>query len=507
MLTKKKVYTSILLVFGILLLVNFISNEFYIRLDFTEDQRYSLSEATENILEAVDNPVTVKAYFSEDLPPDIAKVRRDFRDMLVEYANLSDGMVVYEFINPNEEQQVEMEAQQNGIRPIMINVREKDQATQKKAYLGAVLQMGEKKEVIPFIQPGAAMEYELSSAVKKLSITDKPKIALLQGHGEPSLNEIRQLRNQLSVMYNIEEVTLSDTTSIDPSYKVALMIAPADTIPPNHLEYLDDYIASGGRLLLALNRVDGDLQNARGKSVYTGMSDWLKEKGIEIEENFVIDINCSNIMVRQQQGSFVMNTPVRFPYLPIITNFNDHPVTEGLEQVMFLFASPLNFTAQDTSTKFTPLALTSEKSGLENANTFFNIDKEWGATDFNLSNLPIAAAIEGNIDGNRNSRMIVVGDGDFVVNGSGQRAQQVNEDNINLASNAVDWLADDTGLIQLRTKAVTGRPIDQTLEEGTKTFLKYLNFLLPILIIIIYGIFRAQVKRKLRTKLMNVDYV
>jgi ABC-type uncharacterized transport system involved in gliding motility auxiliary subunit len=102
--------------------------------------------------------------------------------------------------------------------------------------------------------------------------------------------------------------------------------------------------------------------------------------------------------------------------------------------------------------------------------------------------------------------MIVFGDGDFIVNGSGQNQQRLNEDNVNLFVNSVDWLADDTGLIQLRTKGVTSRPIDPTLEDGTKTLLKYLNFLLPILAIIIYGVFRFQVKSKIKNKLMNADY-
>lgn len=105
----------------------------------------------------------------------------------------------------------------------------------------------------------------------------------------------------------------------------------------------------------------------------------------------------------------------------------------------------------------------------------------------------VAVAVE-----NDNRRMIVFGDGDFIINGSGQNQQRLNEDNVNLFVNSVDWLADDTGLIQLRTKGVTGRPIDPTLEDGTKALLKYLNFLLPIFAIIIYGVYRFQIKRKLK---------
>ncbi|WKZ69100.1 MAG: GldG family protein [Melioribacteraceae bacterium] len=501
MLTKRKIQISLAFIVGILVLVNFISDKFFLRLDFTEDQRYSLSEATKNILTELQNPVTVSAYFSEELPPDIAKVRRDFRDLLIEYSNRSGGNVVYEFINPSENEETEMKAQQSGISPIMINVREKDQMKQQRAYLGAVVQMGEKKEAIPLIRPGAAMEYELSSAIKKISVNQKPKIALVQGHGEPSLMELPQAQQKLNVIYDVEEFTITDTTLIPNNYEALLIVAPKDTIPQSHLTQLDNYINNGGRLLLALNRVEGDLQNARGVEVYTGLEDWLAQKGITIENKLIIDVNSSQIMVRQEQGGFVMNTPVRFPYLPIITNFNEHPITEGLEQVLFPFASPIIFNPQDTAIGITPIAFTSEKSGTENSNTFFDISREWNQTNFNQSNLVVAVAVENDI-----GRMIVFGDGDFIINGSGQNQQRLNEDNVNLFVNAVDWLADDTGLIQLRTKGVTGRPIDPTLEDGTKALLKYLNFLLPIFAIILYGVYRFQIKRKLKTKLMNVDY-
>ena len=110
---------------GILIVLNFLANKFFLRLDFTEGGQYTLSDATKNILKSLDEPVTVTAYFSENLPPDVAKVKSDFKDLLTEYNSVSGGKIAYQFINPNEDQQKEMEAQQSGIRPVVINVREK----------------------------------------------------------------------------------------------------------------------------------------------------------------------------------------------------------------------------------------------------------------------------------------------------------------------------------------------------------------------------------------------
>jgi len=506
MLTKKKVITGILLILGILILINFFANRFFFRLDFTEDEQFTLSDATENILESLDGPVTITAYFSEDLPPDVARVKKDLKDLLVEYDNASGGKVVYQFINPGEDQETEMEAQQSGIQPIMINVREKDQMKQQRAYLGAVLQLGDKKETIPFIQPGSAMEYDLSTNIKKLSLKEKIKIALLQGNGEPSLSELPQLYQQLSIMYDVSTVQLPDSAEIGNDIKTVIVIAPADTIKPEHFAKLDNYISKGGRILIALNRVAGDLSNATGSLVNTGFENWLNKKGIDVQGEFVIDANSSSVMVRQQSGMFIMNTPVKFPYLPVITKFADHPITKGIEAVVFPFASPIKVANNDSSLTVTNLAMTSDKTGFERPPVYFDVMKQWTVNDFPASSLPVAVAIESNTKGIA-SKMVVFGDGDFAVNGSGQNAQRLQEDNISLMSNAIDWLSDDTGLISLRTKGVSSRPIDPDLEDGTKTFLKYLNFLLPIFLIIGFGVVRYQFRRRLRNKWISEEYV
>lgn len=132
----KKIYITTILIIFIIAVVNLLSNEFHFRLDLTEDRQYTLSDATEDIISNLEEPVTVKAYFSENLPPSIAKSRRDFQEMLVEYASKSDGMLQYEFIDPASEA-IQNEAMQNGIQSILISVREKDESKQQKAFMGA----------------------------------------------------------------------------------------------------------------------------------------------------------------------------------------------------------------------------------------------------------------------------------------------------------------------------------------------------------------------------------
>ncbi len=503
MLKSLKISSTIILVTIIVIIINILSENYSFRIDLTEGKEYTLSNATRDILKNLEKPVTITAYFSKDLPPNIGDVAGNLKDMLTEYGDRSGGMVVYKFINPNENPELEREAVQNGIQPVMINVREKDQVKQQKAYMGAVVSIDDNKEIIPFFQPGSAMEYALSTAIKKLSVVNKPSIAIIEGHGEPSLSDIVQVYKELRVMYDVQPLKMTDTTEIPDKFRTIAIIRPMDTIPATQLTILDKYLARGGNIFLALNRVQGNFQNATGTSLSVGMDGWLRKKGITIADSFIIDANCGVVTLQQQQGTFTMSTQVQFPYLPVIHKFADNPITKGLESVSLQFASPITFT-DDSLIKFIPLAFTSDKSGSLKTPLYFDVQKQWQLSDFPLKSQVVAGILEGKLSGNVNSRIVLVADGDFAV-GSSNGGNQLPPDNINLLVNSIDWLSDDTGLINLRTKGITSRPIKK-MEDSTKALLKWINFLAPIVLIIIYGLIRMQVNRNKRIKRMEVNY-
>jgi len=351
------------------------------------------------------------------------------------------------------------------------------------------------------------MEYDISSDIKKMTLEHKTKIAFLQGNGEPSLSSMNQLQQQLSILYDVQTVKFNDTTGISNEYKTLVIIAPSDTLNSQDLQQLDNFLKGGGRILVALDRVKGNLQNARGTEVTTGLNNWLMKKGVDVEGEFIVDAHSGNVMVRQQSGMFVMNTPVKFPYLPVITKFADHPITKGIESVLFPFASPIKINNADSSVTITTLATTSNKTGVEKPPVYFDVSKQWTADDFPMSSLPVAVAVQGEIVGSVYSKMVVFGYCDFAVNGAGQSSRKLDADNVNLMANAIDWLSDDTGLIELRTKGVKSRPLNADIEQGTKTFVKYLNFLLPMLLVIGFGIVRNSYRNKKRNKWMMERYV
>ncbi|MBN1119360.1 MAG: Gldg family protein [Bacteroidales bacterium] len=501
--SRRKYSTIILLTVGILVLINILAAKYFFRLDFTEDKRYTLSNATEDILKDIIEPVTIRAYFSGNLPPQLDNIRRDFRDMLVEYTQASKGMVVYEFIDPLDEEGGDAKAQQEGIMQMQVQVREKDQLKAQIAYMGAVIEMGESKEAIPVIQSASGMEYSLTSSIKKLSITEKPIVGFLTGHGEAGLSKLRYAMRDLLVLYQVEEVQLNDSTEELSKYNTIVVLGPTDSIPQNHLEQLSQFVSRGGNLLAALNRVDAQMNQGYnlGISVNTGLESWLNSIGVDVNNNFVVDANAVTVMATMQQGPFTVQRPLLFPYIPTVNNFGDHPVVSGLEQVILNFVSSINYSG-DSSVVFTPLLLSSEMTTTKPASGYIDLGYQWSENDFQLSGLTLAAALEGPILGSQ-SKMVVIADADFPVSEGQQEPQP---DNISLLVNAVDWLSDDTGLIELRTQGATARPIDE-LEDGEKAFLKYLNFLLPILLAVGYGILRAQHNRILRYKRREIGYV
>ncbi len=505
MRSSKSLIYRFIFVIGLTILVNLIFENFSIRLDFTSDKAYTLSKSTKTLLKSLKEPVTITAYFSKEVPPELTKARNDFKALLTEYSTISTKKINFEFIDPTGKEDIEKKAQQAGIQPVMVGSREKDQVKQQKAYLGATVQYGAQTEVIPIIQPGAAMEYALSTAIKKISIVNKQLIGFIQGHGEPSLSALQQVYGALNIMYEVDPVYLNDTTYFLSKYKTLVVVAPKDSVSENHLNQFDRYLSEGGNLLIALNRVEGELSQNRGIAVNTGFEKWMEKKGILINESFIVDAVCGVVEVQVEDMGFSFPRQLQFPYFPVLKTFGKHPVTEGLEAIILSFASSVSYKG-DSSKLFMPLVITSDKSAEQALPVTFDLNREWKEEDFSSKNLVVAAALQGNFGGSKANKMIVIGDGDLAVNGEGEKAQPLNPDNVNFFMNAIDWLSDDTGLIELRTKGVTARPLDK-ISDSVKLFLKIFNFALPILLIIGYGIWRFHSNQKLRLKRMEEGYI
>ncbi|NLJ07464.1 MAG: hypothetical protein GX437_07330 [Sphingobacteriales bacterium] len=501
--TKKNAQLRIGIILLIIIVINILFSLIYFRLDFTADKRYTLSTTTKNVLKELKAPVTVTAYFSDKLPPDVLYIKNDFRDLLTEYASYSRKKVVWSFMDPSKDPRVKQKALQKGIQPMLLNIRKKDKFQQQEVFMGALVQYGEKFEVIPAIQPGAPMEYALTFAINKCSKTEKALIGLVQGQGEAQLKDISYLQEILSDLYQFEEFTLTDTSVIPSRYKAIAIINPTDSFTEKQLKELDGFMGAGGRLLLAYGLVKGDLSQMPPMANLnaTGIENWLKTYGIELLPDMVYDLQSSQITVQQRQGNYIINTPVDFFYIPFFSNFADHPVTKGLESMILPFVSEIKINSHDTNIKITPLLMSSDKAGSERVPFYIDLTKQWSDNDFNRSSIPVAVAVEGSRYGNHKAKMIIITNGDFFLNDEQGRLQGA-PDNLNFIAGAIDWISDESGLAELRTKTIQTRPLRQ-ISESRKNFIKYLNVVSPILIVILYGILRWRNQNRKRKQFLT----
>ncbi len=506
---------QLFLLIGILVLINMLADRQILRLDLTDDKRYTLSDASKEIARNLDDPITITAYFSKNLPPQLERGKREFRNFLEEFRAHSGGFLEFRFIDPAESEDAEIRAQQAGVSPVLIDVRERDQISQQRAYLGAVFNFGEETEILPVIEPGTAMEYNIANAIKRLTSISRHTVGVLQGHGQPPVAGILQLTNALAQQYEVTEAFDIQEDGVPPNIDLLLIVAPRTELNREELIAIDQYILSGGRVIFALNGVEADLETMRGRVISTGLEDLTAHYGIRVNEDLVRDWNASSISVQQQQGMFTFMNQIEYPYIPVIFEFPDHPITSGLDGVVLQFASSLSLTPPDTGFTHQILAETSERSGVTTGD--FNIDpfREWTQRDFLEAHLPLAVLSEGHfttafphIDGLtfRESAapgaFIVIGNGNFIISGEGRAQQRLPANNINFMVNMIDWLVDDTGLIAIRNKVVTNRPLD-SLEDGTQTFLKYLNTFLPVLLISAYGLIRYRRRQSQRKRWME----
>jgi len=515
-LSRTTVNTRTLLFIAVIVVLNLLVGRAYFRLDFTADQRYTLTKSTKEIVKNLSQPVTVTAYISENLPPQLDRTARDFRDLLVEYRSASNDNLVYEFIDPTEDEEKKQEAIQAQVFPRQIQSREKDKVEVQEGFIGAVIRMGTNQASIPALvdQRGQALnlEYALTSNILKVDTTQKTSIAVLTGHGESGLNRLRQAQELLSVQHSLDTLRFSTDPNAFNKYRTLVSLGANQPFTEDELERLDAFLESGGRLFVGVEAVNASLDARRPWTKgNTGLEEWINDKGVQINQNFLIDIQAVEIGVQTVIGTFggqpiygTQNVP--FPYFPRVRNFQDHPISQGLEEVFFQFPSPIEILGTEKEISISPLVKSSTNSGSQAPPQFFNQEKQWTRADFPFGPQTIGVAMEGKLAGNTETRMVVFSDGDFP---QGDQQQPAIPDNVNLFANAIDWLEGNTALAAIRTKEVESRPIEKFLtkeEAGSRTAFKWINFLLPIVIVVGFGLLRRQRRSAERKRWREVDY-
>jgi gliding-associated putative ABC transporter substrate-binding component GldG len=525
---KSHTLIRIAVVFAILVLLNIVSIRFFWRVDLTRNGIFTLSDASKSLMRNLDDRVTVKAFFTADLPAPYNNHRRSLLDQLNEYKAYSRGNLQYEFIDP-EGEKGEEEAQQQGIAPLQVQVIKEDKAQVQRAYMGLVLLYEDRKEVIPVLQNPATLEYELSGTIKRLTSRGMKKVGFLTGHGEPGLEELRGIQESLRKQYEFAAVDVSKGAPVPADVAALVVMAPTGAIPDPHKFQLDQYLMGGGRIAFLLNRVDATLQKQFGTPLQTNIDDLLAAYGVRVNNDLVRDVRCASVTLMQQQAGFQMQSQVPFPYLPLVSDFSKgNAMVKDLQGVVLFFASSVDTAgAAALGLSSEILMRSSAQSGRLTGMFAYTPLQQFTRADFTESGIPLAAVVSGRFTSlykgkpapadtsapavspspapkteSTDTRIVVVGDGDLARDqylGGGRG-------NLDFFANMIDYLVDDAGLITIRTKEASAPPLDPV-ADGTRNTLKIANLALPPFLMIGYGLVRWRMRRSRRKMLEALDHI
>jgi len=475
-------------------LLNVISRNWFVRVDLTDGQIYSLSSSSKAVLNKVDDLLTAKVYFSDNLPGQYGSNRRFLQDILEEYAAYSNGNMRFEFYTPEDDEELQ-DAMTYGIQPVQLQVIENDKLEITRVYMGLVFLYEDQRESIPVVQTTTGLEYEITSKIKKMVDDAKPVLGFAAfGETSPATEAIQ---TQLGESYRVQPVKMSE--KVAPEVNLLFVSGVTDSVTEEEYGNLESYVDRGGNLFLAQGGVDGNLASQRGTPITSNLLDILDKYGVSVEENLVLDKQCNRITVTQQRGFFRINSAVEYPFFPIVRSFGENVMVQGLEQVHSMYPSEITWDQTDSLSTVEPLFYTSDESstmaGFYNLspieNPAFNTFTQDAKVIAVYATLPTETAT---------SQLVFVADSYFLLDDAGGRMPE----NVIFTMNASDVLVGDRDLVALRSREITTRPL-VTLEDGSRATWKSINIVLPALLVLGYGFLQWRAERN-RTRRLEELY-
>ncbi len=517
----------VVIIFGILALINFLSTRRFIRADLTEDKRYTISKATKNVLDTLDDIVTITAYFSTT-PAEVARIRRDVRDVLDEYNAFSNKLQI-DFVNPADfEEAQKQELRFKGIPEVQINVVKKDKAEIANVYMGISIGYSGKEETLPVVRSTSNLEYELTSTILKVTTKEAKTVGFLAGHDAFDINaqnhqQFRQLLDKNGQgQYNVTSVSLQDGKAVDDTVTTLVIAAVKQPLTEREKYELDQFIMRGGRAIFLVDAIQIPPGTLQGTPLSTGLNDLLAHYGAKLGNNLLIDRRFHD-NARFQQGFITVFQP--YPYFVKIVKSNfstEHTITNQLEALTLPWTSSLEVIPKENVTA-TTLAKTSEFG--QTIQGYYNLMPDFPIPNAETQAYPVALALEGKFKSFYADKEIPTAVTDtatspddsetpaptqdteaqttipesaqtqIVVVGTAQFLTQMRPDGINFFLNTVDWLTLGDTLIGIRSHAITDRPLREA-SEIEKNFIKYLCTVGVSFLVIIFGLVRYFLKRR-----------
>ena len=541
--------TEFVLTVAILLLVNIIASQYFFRIDLTEDKRYTIAPATKKILKNLDDVVYVEVYLEGEFPAGFKRLQSSIKETLDEFSIYAGSKVQYKFIDPSAETDPQRRGRiynqlaQRGIQPTNLFAKEKDKQIEKLIFPGALVVYKEKEVPVQFLKGNKAagsaemlnqsvegVEYELISAIRQLTIGNKKSIAFVEGHGEYPAKDVADAYQSLSKFYNVYRIKLEQINDLS-DYDALIIARPQTAYPEQDKFKLDQYIVNGGKVLFFLDavKVDMDSISANGALAIPyeySLDDLLFKYGVRVNRNLIQDLNSGFYPMNVgTMGDKPQIQLVNWRYFPLLNTFGDNPIVKNLEAIYSKFISTIDTVKAIGITK-TPLIYTSQYCKVYSAPVdvqFNEARKQPDPRDYNQGPLPVCYLLSGEFaslyknrplpspglafkEKNKSSQLIVFSDADIIRNDIGKDGREYplgfdrfsgnTFGNKAFVLNALDYMLNEEGLINVRAKEIMLRPLDKLKVEEERSQWQIINLVLPILLVIVFGIIRYYLRKR-----------
>jgi len=542
---------ELLVTLVIIILLNFIGSTYYYRFDLTSEKRYTLSPATKEILDSLDDIAYIKVYLNGELPSGFLRMKTAIRELLDEFRWYSPAKIRYDFIDPLEDQDpgirrnVTAQLYKEGLQPTNIQVKQKDGSTmQKIIFPGAIISYSGVDVAVNLLKnnPGAnaevnlnnsiqSLEYEFISMLRNLNSKQVEKVAFIEGHGE--LNELQtgDITKSLANFYQVDRGTIGGRYGCLNNYKAIIIAKPMQKFSESDKFVIDQYIMNGGKVLWFLDVVRVSLDSLLDGSTFAfyspvNLDDQLFRYGVRINPDLVKDIQCHVIPVNKGlAGGSPQWSLSPWYYFPVISPSENNPVTKSLNMIKLEFVSSIDTVGETGKIRKEVLLATSpytKRVQLPELVSLRESDIAPKESEYNNANIPVGVLLEGSFEsvfknrsipegvsggpsqiktsGERTS-MLVVSDGDIIRNevvptADGPAIEPLGYDrytsqvfgNSDFILNAVNYMTDATGLITLRGRELKLRLLDRQRVRDEKLKWELINLALPSLIIILAGL-------------------
>ena len=522
----------ILVVFGIIVLINFLSSRRFVRADLTAEKRYTISQSTKKVLKRLDDIVTIDAYFSRQ-PARVAQIRQSVRDMLEEYRAFSKNLQI-NFIDPAAEEEAQKQKLRfMGIPEVQVNVIEKDKAELANVYMGIAILYADKKEVLPVVQTTANLEYDLTSAILKVTSKEVKTIGFLTGHDEIDVFDqaFGPLRQELSKQYDVRKVPIDAGKAVDADVATLVIAGPKKELTEREKYEIDQFIMRGGRVCFLIDPILIQYQGLNVSPLKTGLNDLLEHYGAKLNDNLVLDVSMGQLVY--SQGFMTVTTGYAY-FVKVLKEYRyrtgetsdglsqDSIITNQLESLTLNWASSLELLPQeDASVEAIALAKTSR--GGWTAQSPYNIsptDRQFQPPASVQQAHTVAVSLSGvfksfyagkaipPVESSESDEAVTAKPAEeerttktdseatqIVVVGNSQFLQQGQRDGQLFFLNTVDWLTLGEELINIRSHGATNRPLKE-ISESEKFFLKFISIAGVPILVVAFGLVRFFLRRR-----------